>query len=73
MQVVGQRLEPGRAVLACRAVELGLHAGEQLLVNGASDATGGLLVASAVLHGAGHRDGPGPPAGSGSPRSEPIM
>jgi NADPH:quinone reductase-like Zn-dependent oxidoreductase len=29
-----------------------LHAGEQLLVNGASGATGGLLVALAVLHGA---------------------
>jgi NADPH:quinone reductase-like Zn-dependent oxidoreductase len=31
---------------------LGLHAGEQLLVNGASGATGGLLVALAALHGA---------------------
>jgi NADPH:quinone reductase-like Zn-dependent oxidoreductase len=31
---------------------LGLHAGEQLLVNGAGGATGGLLVALAVLHGA---------------------
>ncbi len=31
---------------------LGLHAGEQLLVNGASGVTGRLLVALAVLHGA---------------------
>lgn len=31
---------------------LGLHAGEQLLVNGASGVTGSLLVALAVLHGA---------------------
>jgi NADPH:quinone reductase-like Zn-dependent oxidoreductase len=31
---------------------LGLHAGEQILVNGASGITGGLLVALAALHGA---------------------
>jgi hypothetical protein len=46
--------------------ELGLHAREQLLVDGASEATGP-LVASAVLHGAQVIATAGPPAGGGSP------
>ena len=52
---------------------LGLHAGEHLLVNGASGATGSLLVTLAVLHGAqviarGGRQAAGAPASADNAR-----